>query len=285
MSRCRNRLVARSERRAAAVIAPGHTYATVTDKISAIVAHAAHADRLAGASGSPSAFAADAAPDVAVTLAVRHGRRHLGHQHPRRLGLRHRQLRLVDRDRPRRHAHLGDPAAAAPGVAHLDQPLRRGDDAVRGDVRRACSRCCTWAGPGSFYWLLPYPEHDGPLAAVPQPAGVGRVRGLDLLHRLAAVLVHRPGPRPGHAARPAQTPVQAGDLRHVRLGWRGSARHWHALRDGLPAAGRPGDAAGRLGAHAWSASTSPSRSCPAGTRRSSRPTSSPAPSTPASPWC
>ena len=46
-------------------------------------------------------------------LAVLRGRRHLGHQHPGRLGLRHRQLRLVDRHRPRRHADLGDPAAAA----------------------------------------------------------------------------------------------------------------------------------------------------------------------------
>ena len=35
----------------------------------------------------------------------------------------------------------------------------------------------------------------------------------------------------------------------------------------------------------WSASTSPSASCPAGTRPSSRRTSWPGPSTPASPWC
>ena len=34
-------------------------------------------------------------------------------------------------------------------VAHLDQPLRRGDDAVRRRLRRASSRCSTPAGRGS----------------------------------------------------------------------------------------------------------------------------------------
>ena len=55
-----------------------------------------------------------------------------GNNIPVALGLRHHQLRLVDRDRPRRHVHLGDPAAARAALAHVDQPLRRGDDAVRG---------------------------------------------------------------------------------------------------------------------------------------------------------
>ncbi len=43
--------------------------------------------------------------------------------------------------------------------------------------------------PWLVYWLFPYPEHDDRLAAVPQPADVGRLRGLDLRHGLAAVLV------------------------------------------------------------------------------------------------
>ena len=50
--------------------------------------------------------------------------------------LRHHQLRLVDRYRPRRHADLGDSVPLPPAVAHVDQPLRRGDDALRGDLRR-----------------------------------------------------------------------------------------------------------------------------------------------------
>ena len=45
--------------------------------------------------------------------------------------------------------------------------------------------------PWVFYWLLPYPEHDDRPAAVSQPAGVGRLRGLHLRDRVAAVLVSR----------------------------------------------------------------------------------------------
>ena len=41
------------------------------------------------------------------------------------------------------------------------------------------------------YWLFPYPNTHGHLAAVPQPADLGRLRGLDLRHGLAAVLVRR----------------------------------------------------------------------------------------------
>ena len=63
-------------------------------------------------------------------------RRHLGRHHPHRLGLRHRQLRLVDRHRPRRHADLRHPLIAAPIVAQLHQPLRRSHDAVRRGLRR-----------------------------------------------------------------------------------------------------------------------------------------------------
>jgi hypothetical protein len=47
---------------------------------------------------------------------------------------------------------------------------------------------------------LPDPEPDEHVAELPQPAAVGRVRGQHLLHRLAAVLVRRPDPRPRHAA-------------------------------------------------------------------------------------
>ena len=78
------------------------------------------------------------------------------------------------------------------------------------------------------YWLFPYPEHDGPVAAVPQPADLGRVRGLDLRHRLDRVLVRRPDPRPGDDARPRRVERQARrSSASLSLGWRGSARHWH----------------------------------------------------------
>ena len=52
--------------------------------------------------------------------------------------------------------------------------------------------------------LLPdaLPQLDAPLAAVPQPAGVGCVRHHHLCPGLAAVLVYGPGARPGDDARP-----------------------------------------------------------------------------------
>ncbi len=43
--------------------------------------------------------------------------------------------------------------------------------------------------PWLFYWLMPYPNLDVAVAAVPQPAGLGRLRGIHLPHGLAAVLV------------------------------------------------------------------------------------------------
>ena len=76
---------------------------------------------------------------VSVTYLLVDGRGHLGHQHSHRLGLRDRQFRLVDRDRPRRHADFRDPASAAPAVAHFDQPLCRSHDAVCRVLRRTIS--------------------------------------------------------------------------------------------------------------------------------------------------
>ncbi len=56
--------------------------------------------------------------------------------------------------------------------------------------------------PWLDYWMFPYPNTMRLLAAIPQPAHLGRVRGLDLLHRVAHVLVRRTDPRPRHVARP-----------------------------------------------------------------------------------
>ena len=56
--------------------------------------------------------------------------------------------------------------------------------------------------PWLAYWLFPDSQHHGRVAAIPQPAHVGRLRGLHLRHHFRAVLVHRPHSRPGHAARP-----------------------------------------------------------------------------------
>src|SRR5207244_760486 len=68
-------------------------------------------------------------------LALHQGHGHLGHQHPHRLGLRHREFRLVDRYRPRRDAHFGHPVPLEPEVAHLDQPICRSHYALCGGLR------------------------------------------------------------------------------------------------------------------------------------------------------
>ena len=264
------------------VLEPGHTFASVTDKISSLVLIRPYNWRWSSGSRSPSALVM--LLTVAIAYLLVRGRRDLGDRQPGDVGVRDRQLRLVDRDRPRRDADLGDPAAAEAGLADVDQPVRRGDDAVRRRLRRAVPAAAH--GPAVVLLLAAaLPEHDGALAAVAEPAGLGRVRGLDLRDGLAAVLVRRPDPRPGDPARPARSNRSARVVYGVAGD--GLARVGDPLAplpDGVPAAGGPGHAAGRLGAHASSASTSPAGSSPAGTRRSSRPTSSPGRSTRASRW-
>ena len=85
-------------------------------------------------------------------------------------------------------------------------------------------------GPAVVLLLaVPVPQHDGAVAAVPQPAGLGRVRGLHLRHRVAAVLVRRPDPRPGHPARPRAQPAGAGSST-ASWRWAGAARRMHWQR-------------------------------------------------------
>ena len=102
-------------------------------------------------------------------LPVSERHRHLGRDHPDRLGLRHRQFRLVDRNRPRRHADLRHSSFVAAVVAQFHQPLRRGYDAVCRGLRRtfpAASRRPSLAG----LLAVSLSQHHGRVAAVPQPA-------------------------------------------------------------------------------------------------------------------
>ena len=213
-------------------------------------------------------------------------RRHLGHQHPGRLGLRDRQLRLVDRHRPRRHLHLGGPAAAAPEVAHLDQPLRRGDDAVRRWRWPGLFPILHLGRPWFFYWLAPYPNTMNLWPQWRSPLVWDFFAIATYLIVSLAVLVPRPDPRPGDAARPrARRCGKQHRLRPARA---------RLARRGAPL-GAPRDAP-TCCSPAWrrrwwsrctrsSRSTSRSATRPATTRRSSRPTSSPARCSRASRWC
>src|SRR5262249_20640889 len=133
-------------------------------------------------------------------------------------------------------------------MADLDQPFRRGHDALR----RGLCRPLPAVTPGPAVVLLlaaALPRHHDALATVSQPAYLGRVCRTDLLHRLAHVLVRRPDPRPGNIARPGQELAGTGHLRRAGDGmaWLGPALE--ALRDRLPPPGWTGDTAGRVGAH------------------------------------
>ena len=97
------------------------------------------------------------------------------------------------------------------------------------------------------WWLFPIPNSNSDLAAVPFAADVGRVRGLDLLHGLGAVLVHGPDSGPGGDARSGQTKVRQ-FLYGFSPGWTGSNRHWSNYEKAYLHPGRPFDAAGALGA-------------------------------------
>ena len=159
----------------------------------------------------------------------------------------HHQLRVLDRHRPRRHAHLGHSLPDPPEVAHLHQPRRRGHDPLRGHVRRHLPR---HPRRPRLDGVVPRARSEclRHLAELPLAAPLGRLRGLDLLHRLRPLLVHRPRARSRHPARPRQDPRRQVPLRHLRPRLARLEPQLAPLRDGLSHPGRPLHAAGALGA-------------------------------------
>jgi len=143
----------------------------------------------------------------------------------RRLGLRHHQLRVVDR-----LGHAGTLISAI--LLLLQQKWRTSiNRSPRHDaLSRSSARCSSAAAHGTplVRHVLAHalPERPGHLAAVQEPAHLGRLRRLDLLHDLVALLVPRPHPRPRVAARLLEEQDEAPRLRNLRHGWRGSGRHW-----------------------------------------------------------
>jgi len=139
----------------APVIEPGYTFGTVTEKISAIV--------LTRPASNGWFLGFGIAFMLTMMLLFRHWLSvckrywHLGREHPGGLGLRHRQLRVVDRDRPCRHSDLRHPLIAASVLAQFHQPLRRSHDAVRGRLRGVFPAIHI-GRPWLAYWLFPYPN-------------------------------------------------------------------------------------------------------------------------------
>ena len=202
-----------------------------------------HVDR-AGAAGAarlvsrpPLRRAVRGAAARLAHLSRLHRHRDLGQQPAGRLGVRHHELCLVDRHRPRRHVDLRDPAAVQAEVAHLDQQVRRGDDAVRGALRRYFSVVSHRTTVARLLDAA-LPEHDERLAAVQEPAHLGRVRGLDLRVGVAALLVRRAASRSGDAPRPGDVARRAHDLRHPGDGLARIGAPLASLRDLVPAARR-----------------------------------------------
>ena len=85
--------------------------------------------------------------------------------------------------------------------------------------------------PWVFLLAVAVSEHDGPVAQLPQSAGLGRVCGADLFHRFDSVLVRGTDPRSGHAARPgARARLPRIVYGMLAMGWRGRPPTGSAMR-------------------------------------------------------
>ena len=138
---------------------------------------------------------------VSLTLSGRQGHRHLGQQPARSAG------------RSTSRTSCGGSASATPGtlISAILLLLRQ---TWRTSINRFAEAMTLFAvacagifplfhtgRPVARVLAAAVSEHDGRLAAVPEPADLGRVRGFDLRDRVAAVLVRRPDSRSRDAAR------------------------------------------------------------------------------------
>ena len=154
------------------VIGPGYTFRSIADKISSITLMRHTPFGWWVGFGISFVFVLVMLYTIAYLLLAASD---LGHQHSGGLGLRHRQFRVVDRHRPRRHADLGHSAAVAP---EWRTSINRFAEAMT-LFAVACAGLFPLlhlGRPWFFYWLIPYPNTMD-LAAVPQPADLGHVRG------------------------------------------------------------------------------------------------------------
>src|SRR5258706_4930974 len=114
----------------------------------------------------------------------------MGHHDPGRLGIRHRQFRMVDRYRARGHADLRHPAAAEARLANVHQPVFGSHDAIRRGLRRHVSDSAPRTAVAGLL-VVALSQYDVAVAATAEPADLGRIRGFDLSYGFLPVLVHR----------------------------------------------------------------------------------------------
>ena len=182
-------------------------------------------------------------------LSDRDRHRHLGPEPDGRVGVRHHELRLLDRHRPRRHADLGDSVPAAAALAHVGQPGGGSDDAVRGDVRRPLS--ADPHGPAVDV-LLDAALSERPRFALGElqvAARLGLLRDQHVFHDLRDLLVRRADSRSRDHSRPRAGHDALEDLRLPEPRLDRIVPHLAPLRGGLSAAGRARHAARALGPH------------------------------------
>ena len=131
-----------------AIVAPGETAATITDRICGHRAAAARAAMVVGEL-RPSrcacwAWAASRSPGCSRTAS-----RVSGNDWPVMWGFPILNYVWWIAHRLRRHVRLGAVLPDPLGLAHLDQPDRRNHDAVRRRLAPASTRSCIWGGLGS----------------------------------------------------------------------------------------------------------------------------------------
>ena len=119
-------------------------------------------------------------------------------------------------------------------MAHFDQSFRGSDDTFRGYLRRDFPRRARRARlDGVVSGAVA--EQLRHLAKLPQPAALGRLCGLDLLHGFGVVLVHWIDSRSGDVARSRHLEDQEIPLRHFCGRLARIEPQLAALRNGLSA--------------------------------------------------
>ena len=111
----------------------------------------------------------------------------------------------------------------------VDQPLRRGDDALRGHAGRALPAPPPRPPLVRFYWLFPYPSEMSVWPQFQSPLPWDVVRGLAPTSRsrcCSGTSAWSPTSRRCATARTSRLRARRSTA-SSRSGWRGSARHWH----------------------------------------------------------
>ena len=194
---------------------------------------------------------------VAVDLAVRHRRRHLGHRHPGRLGVRDRRITCGG-------SRIASGGTIVSALFYLTRsPWRSAVNRIaekHDAVRRRCAGIMPilhLGRPGFFYWLFPYPNVMGLWPQFRSPLLWDFV--CLLCYILMSIMYYYVGLLPDLATVRDLAPTRGKQIFYgiLALGWRGSARHWRNQQDRLRHHGGDHGADGRSRCTASSASISP----------------------------